>query len=110
MVCVSKPEQKLYLNEVIIISRVTAGPVAESEFPSLLSLSRAGERYHLSGKQSGKSDRVLDIDTALPPSQARSSDDGGGRGGRGASLGNMLTLLASEGTAKQLHNMISAQE
>ena len=26
------------------------------------------ERYHLSGKQSGKSDRVLDIDTAaLPP-------------------------------------------
>ena len=29
-------------------------------------MGRASERYHLSGKQSGKSDRVLDIDTALP--------------------------------------------
>ena len=97
MVCVSKPEQKLYLNEVIIISRVTAGPVAESEFPSLLSLSRAGERYHLSGKQSGKSDRVLDIDTALPSSRPPSLAVAGR-----ASLGNMLTLLASapRGTTK----------
>ena len=63
--------------------------VAESKFPSPLRFEptmaaaeaegqntegtgreRASERYHLSGKQSGKSDRVLDIDTALPFSLA----------------------------------------
>ena len=59
---------------------------------------RESERYHLSGKQSGKSDRVLDIDTALPfslPSLAVAAP-APALAGRGASLGNMLTLLASE--------------
>ena len=58
---------------------------------------RARERYHLSGKQSGKSDRVLDIDTALPFSLPSLAAPAPARAGRGASLGNMLTLLASEG-------------
>ena len=52
---------------------------AEAEGQNTEGTDAESERYHLSGKQSGKSDRVLDIDTALPFSLAAPAPARAGR-------------------------------